>query len=93
MSPVAIITGAGQGIGLAIALRLADDGHDIAINDLPSQQPAVEAAIKSIEAKGQKAIFIPGDVSSEDDVKAMIDKTVKELGSLDVVSIFDESNS
>lgn len=83
---VAIITGSAQGIGLAIALRLAEDGYDIAINDLPFQTVAIEAAIKAINDRGRRAISIPADVTSEEDVKAMIDKTVKELGSLDLVS-------
>ena len=82
---VAIVTGAAQGIGLAIALRLADDGLDVAINDIPSKSEAIDNAVKVVKAKGRKAIAIPGDVSSEEDVKNMIEKTASELGSLDVV--------
>jgi NAD(P)-dependent dehydrogenase (short-subunit alcohol dehydrogenase family) len=82
---VAIVTGAAQGIGLAIALRLADDGLDVAINDIPSKSEAIDNAVKAVKAKGRKAIAIPGDVSSEEDVKNMIEKTASKLGSLDVV--------
>jgi len=82
---VAIVTGAAQGIGLAIALRLADDGLDVAINDIPSKSEAIDNAVKAVKAKGRKAIAIPGDVSSEEDVKKMIEKIASELGSLDVM--------
>jgi len=84
-SRVAIVTGAAQGIGLAIALRLADDGLDVAINDIPSKSEAIDQAVQAVKAKGRKAIAIPGDVSSEEDVKNMIGKTASELGSLDVM--------
>jgi len=81
---VALITGAARGIGRAIALRLADDGHDIAVNDLPGT-PELDEVIEMIVKKGQRAIAIPGDVSDESAVVDMVQSTVKTLGSLDVV--------
>ncbi|KAH9913103.1 uncharacterized protein B0H18DRAFT_1088201 [Fomitopsis serialis] len=73
---VAIVTGAAQGIGLSIALRLADDGLDVAVNDI---------VVSLIRAKGGRSLALPGDVSNEDDVKAMTAKVVEELGGIDVV--------
>ncbi|KAF8504479.1 hypothetical protein F5888DRAFT_1886642 [Russula emetica] len=75
---VALITGASRGIGRGIALRLADDGYDIAANGQTSTGP-------EIEEKGQRALAIPGDVSEESVVKDMIQRTVSTLGSLEVM--------
>lgn len=83
---VAIVTGGSQGIGYSIVHRLADDGLDIAVNDIASKVEKIEEVVEEIRKKGRRAIAIPGDVSKEADVQAMIEKTVRELGSLDVVS-------
>ncbi|KAJ6603263.1 hypothetical protein DFH09DRAFT_1257540 [Mycena vulgaris] len=60
----AIVTGAAQGLGRAIALRLAEDGFDIALNDIPS---------KNIVHLGRRAGVFPADVAVEDEVRALID--------------------
>ena len=82
---VALVTGAAQGIGRAIALRLASDGLDVALNDIPSKLDALEVVVKDIEAIGRRAITVLGDVSVEADVEKAIEATVHQLGSLDVV--------
>lgn len=82
---VAHITGAARGIGKAIALRLAHDGHDIAVSDLPSMQSELEVTRKEIEAEGVKAIAVTGDVTNPDDVKRLVGETADQLGSLDVM--------
>ncbi|KAI0329866.1 NAD-P-binding protein [Cubamyces sp. BRFM 1775] len=84
-SRVAIVTGAAQGLGEAIALRLADGGFDIAIADLPVKRDQVEAVVRAIEAKGRRALGVYGDVSCEADVVALVERTVQELGGLDVM--------
>lgn len=84
---VALVTGSAQGIGRAISLRLADDGFDIAVNDLPSQQSALDSLVEEINAKGRKAFAVPADVSQEEQVKEMVESAVKNLGGLNVVSI------
>lgn len=54
----AFITGGAQGIGRAISCRLARDGYDISIADIPSQVDKAQAVIKEIESYGRKAIFV-----------------------------------
>ena len=81
---VALITGAARGIGRAIALRLADDGYDVAVNDLPGTSE-LDEVVEVIVKKGRRAIATPGDVSDESAIVDMIQSTVKTLGSLDVV--------
>lgn len=83
---VAIVTGSAQGIGRAIALRLADDGFDIALADLSSKQESLDSAAEEIKSRGRKVIIVPTDVSKEQEVVNLIDQTVKELGGVDVVS-------
>ena len=82
---IALITGAAQGIDHAIALRLASDGLDIALNDIPSKLDALNKVVKEVEALGRRAIEIPGDVTLEADVERAVEETVRQLGSLDVV--------
>ncbi|KAK0449659.1 NAD-binding protein [Desarmillaria tabescens] len=84
-SGVALITGSAQGIGRAIALRLAEDGFHISLNDLPSTGAELDVLASEIASKGRKFHIVTGDVSSESDVQRMIGSTVHALGSLDVM--------
>ncbi|KAJ6465829.1 hypothetical protein C8R45DRAFT_492918 [Mycena sanguinolenta] len=82
---VAIVTGASRGIGKGIALRLAADGLDVAVADLPDQMEALKAVTEEIRGLGRKRLTISCDVSTEDEVQAMVDATVSGLGRLDVL--------
>lgn len=84
---VAIITGSTQGIGYAIAQQLAKDGIEIAINDLPAKAERIDAVVAEIRALGRRAVAVPADVTDEEQVKQMVEKTVQALGSVDIVSL------
>jgi meso-butanediol dehydrogenase/(S,S)-butanediol dehydrogenase/diacetyl reductase len=80
---VALVTGAGQGIGRAIALRLARDGADIAIVDINEEKMNDVAA--EVKASGRKATTFEADVAKRDDVYAAVDHAEKELGGFDIM--------
>ena len=80
---IALVTGAGQGIGRGIALRLAKDGADVAIIDLKEEKMA--AVVKEIEALGRKATMFVADVKERDQVYAAINHAEKELGGFDIM--------
>lgn len=80
---VAIVTGAGHGLGRAMALGLAEAGADVAILD-PDTEAAV-AAVADIEALGRRALALPVDVSRMDEVNAAFARVVAELGAVDIL--------
>ncbi|KIK58984.1 hypothetical protein GYMLUDRAFT_245758 [Collybiopsis luxurians FD-317 M1] len=82
----ALVTGASQGIGKAVAMRLAFDGYKVALNDLAHKREQLEAIAEDIDQKfGSGTFVIPADVSQEEQVKQMISSTSKALDGLDVV--------
>ncbi|KAI0083899.1 NAD-binding protein [Irpex rosettiformis] len=82
---VAFVTGGAQGIGEAIALGLAADGLDVAILDVKGKEELMQSVVEKIAKTGRRALWLVGDVTSEQSIKDSIAKTVGELGSLDVM--------
>ncbi len=81
---IALVTGAGRGIGRGIADVFADEGADVAVNDVADMTQA-DAVAASIRAKGRRAISVQADVSARADVEPMIDRVWKELGPIDIL--------
>ena len=81
---VALVTGGSRGIGRAIALKLAENGADVAIN-YAGNTAAAEAVKAAIEQMGRKALLIQCSVADTDGVQAMVNQVVKELGRLDIL--------
>ncbi|MBK8636140.1 MAG: acetoin reductase [Saprospiraceae bacterium] len=80
---VALITGAGQGIGRAIALKLAKDGAAIAILDLNEEK--MNSVAEEVRQLGRKAITIRADISKQSELFAAVDRTERELGGFDII--------
>ncbi|MGR9466501.1 SDR family NAD(P)-dependent oxidoreductase [Rhizobium leguminosarum] len=76
--PSAIVTGAGSGIGRAIAIRLSQDGYAILVNDLHLDR--AQAVADEIAAAGGKAVAVAGDVSSETDTAKVYEVAVSAFG-------------
>ena len=82
---VSIITGAARGIGRATALLFAKEGSNIVIADVLEKEGRETEDEINRKFEGVKALFIKTDVSKEDDIKNMIERTVKEFGGIDVL--------
>jgi len=79
----AIVTGASQGLGKEMALALSEAGADISIVDVDEENG--KKVVEEIKKSGKKAIFIKADVSKEEDIDMMVEKTVEEFGKIDVL--------
>ena len=82
---VALVTGGARGIGRGIALRLASDGLDVAVNDLEVNGEALEGVADEIRAAGRRSTTVVADVSDPGEVKRMVAGVADELGGLDVM--------
>lgn len=82
MGKVALVTGGASGIGRASALALAKAGAAVAVADLSPENG--EAVVNEIAAAGGRAIFIETDATDEAQVERMVQRTVAELGGLDI---------
>jgi glucose 1-dehydrogenase len=80
----ALITGAGSGIGRAVAIALGEAGAQVAINYVTRPEQAEEVA-QAVRAAGAKALCVQADVSKEDQIEAMFARVVAEFGRLDIM--------
>ena len=80
---VALVTGAGQGLGEALARRLAAEGARVVLTDVNGD--AAERVAASLESEGAGAIGVPADVTREADVAAMVERTLTRFGTLDIL--------
>ena len=81
---VALVTGAGRGIGVGIALKLADAGYDVGVHYAVSREGAEEVAAE-IRSRGRKAITLQADIKQVNEVRAMVDQFVDHFGRIDVL--------
>lgn len=84
MNKTALITGATRGIGKQIALTLAQNGYDIAIN-YRTENDALKDTKKEIEEKGVKCLAVQGDVSNFEDCERFVKEIIEEYGRIDVL--------
>ncbi len=80
---IALVTGAGRGIGLATAMLFAQEGADVVVADLDlSEAEATAAAVRGL---GRKALAIAADIADPDQVYAMVDKAIDAFGGIDIL--------
>src|ERR1035441_7948953 len=87
---VAVVTGASRGIGRALAIRLAQEGADVAVAAKSEQSTerlpgSIHEPADAIRALGRRALAIPTDVRDEDAIRHLIERTAAELGRLDIL--------
>ncbi len=80
---IALVTGGSQGIGRATALALAEAGADVAV--MARSLDKCEAVAEEIKTLGRRALAVPGDLGSEDDIKAAVAKVAAELGAISIL--------
>jgi glucose 1-dehydrogenase len=80
----ALVTGSNQGIGQAIALRLAEEGADLII-DYVTHPETAEETVQSIRKLGRRAVAVQGDISKVADTQRMVAESVEALGGLDIL--------
>lgn len=80
---VAIVTGAGRGIGRAIARRLADEGATVVVSQRSSEEG--ERFVRELEQAGAQAAFVAADVRDEESARGLVERAVERFGGLDVL--------
>lgn len=81
----ALITGGDSGIGRAVAIAYAREGADVAINYLESEQADADSLRELLEKVGAKIYLLPGDISREENSRAVVRQAVEQLGGLDIL--------
>ncbi|MBV9452422.1 MAG: SDR family NAD(P)-dependent oxidoreductase, partial [Streptosporangiaceae bacterium] len=81
----ALVTGGDSGIGRAVAIAMAREGADVAINYLPDEEPDAREVVELIRQAGRKAVTIPGDLRDEAFCTKLVEEAVRQLGGLDIL--------
>lgn len=81
----ALITGGDSGIGRAVAYLYAREGADVALVYLPEEQADAEETRAAVEREGRKCVLIPGDLTDAGFCRGAVERTVRELGRLDIL--------
>jgi 3-oxoacyl-[acyl-carrier protein] reductase len=82
---VGIVTGSARGIGQAIALKLAEVGADVVVNDISAAAESLENVAEEIRAMNRQSLAVAADVSSPDDVARLVETAVKTYGRVDIL--------
>jgi NAD(P)-dependent dehydrogenase (short-subunit alcohol dehydrogenase family) len=82
---VALITGGDSGIGRAVAVLFAREGADVAISYLPVEEGDARETAEAVEREGRRCIRLPGDVTRPAYCRSVVERTVKQLGRLDIL--------
>jgi NAD(P)-dependent dehydrogenase (short-subunit alcohol dehydrogenase family) len=82
---VALISGGDSGIGRAVAVLFAREGADVAIGHLAEEDTDANETVKLVEAEGRRCLTLPGDVGDEAFCRQAVERTVRDLGRLDVL--------
>jgi len=82
---VALVTGGDSGIGRAVAYLYAREGADVAIVHLPEEQQDADVTRQAIEEEGRKCLDLPGDLRDPKFCRDVVERTVRELGRLDIL--------
>jgi NAD(P)-dependent dehydrogenase (short-subunit alcohol dehydrogenase family) len=81
----ALITGGDSGIGRAIAIAFAREGADVAISYLPEEETDARESARWVRDAGRKVLLLPGDITSEQHCRSMVEQVVKEFGHIDIL--------
>ena len=82
---IALVTGAARGIGRGIAEVFAEQGADVAVNDIDITGCAADDLVRSIRAKGRRSIAVQADTSDRTSVESMFEKVWDEFGHIDIL--------
>jgi 3-oxoacyl-[acyl-carrier protein] reductase len=82
---VALVTGSARGIGREIAMKLAEVGADVVVNDIEAAAGSLESAVSDIKALGRQSLAVTADVSSSEDVTRLFTTAYEKFGRIDIL--------
>ena len=81
----ALITGGDSGIGRAVAIAFAREGADVVVSHLPEEQEDGDETVRLVREAGRTGVSLPGDLAEEDYCREIVERTVQELGGIDIL--------